>query len=84
MTGKISNLYELVQEQADSPWAQQAKSGYETYFGVTQERLRAQAAQAEADAALGVAAEEAGTMRALATAGVVIALAGLLIAAAKR
>ncbi len=80
----MMQFYELIQEQADSPWAQSAKSGYETYFGVTQERLRTQGIKAEAEAEVGIAAEQARTMKALATAGVVIALAGLLIAVGRR
>ena len=81
---KLMGLYDLVQEQADSPWAQTAKSGYETYFGVTQERLRTEGIRAEAEAELGIAAQEAQTMRLIAGAGLAIALAGLLFTIAKR
>ena len=74
----------LIEGAADNPFLAQAQRGYETYFGVTQEELRTQAAQAEAGADLMVAAEEAKTMRLLAGAGIVVAVAALLVTVAKK
>jgi hypothetical protein len=78
---KLLSVLDQIQE---SPFYEDAQRGYETYFGVTQEEAKRDAAEATAAGAIAVAAEEAKTMRILAGAGVAVALAALIVSVVKR
>jgi hypothetical protein len=77
-------LVSVLDQIQDSPFYADAQRGYETYFGVTQEEAKRDAAEATAAWAIAVAAEEAKTKRILAGAGVAVALAALIVSVVKR
>ena len=77
-------LMDTLGAAAESPWAQAAQRGYETYFGVTQQDAETAQAEATAQAAIVVAENQARSMRFLAGAGVAVALAALLVSVMRK